>query len=145
MTAKEIHDYIIDTFTHFEGIKTVIVAGHKKVNDAFLNDAEYPLLWFMWPPQRKVIYAADIRKIRWSFDMYVLKHAQFDDEETTTQNYDDCQEIAEKVFEKLEIDAYVYRDFEFDTTENTEEWLPKEQYGMDNCNGWYIPMSLVTV
>lgn len=145
MTQKEIKQYLIDTFTDFEGIKTVIVAGHKTVNDEFLNNAEYPLLWFMWPPQRKRIYNADWRKYQWSFDMYVLKHAKFDDDETIEQNFDDCQEIAQSVFLKLEEAAYQEHIFEFDDTENTGEWLPKEQFGMDNCNGWYIPISIVTV
>lgn len=145
MTSEEIKSYLVDTFTDFEDIKTVIVAGHQKVTDAFLNDAEYPLLWFMWPPQRKTIYDADIKKKKWSFDMYVLRHANFDDEEQINTNFDVCQVIAEMVLNKLEFDAYDLRQFEFIEDENTGEWLPKEQYGNDNCNGWYIPLSIVTV
>ena len=144
MTQSEIKTYLIDTFTGFAGIETVIVAGHQKVTDNFLNNADYPLLWFMFPPQKKRIYHADMPKYKWSFDMYVLENAAFDDEQKTEQNFDACAEIAEMVFLQLQSDAYRLRLFEFDDTENTNEWLPKEQYGSDNCNGWYIPISIVT-
>jgi hypothetical protein len=144
MTVESIKAYLLDNFIGFEGIETVVVDTSDKVNEAFLNNVDYPLLWFMFPPQRRRVYRGDIRVWKWTFDMYVLKNANPDDEPLIEANYTACSVLAEKVLEKLELDAYESHDFDFDEVDNTEEWLPKSQYGGDNCNGWMIPLSIFT-
>ena len=54
-------------------------------------------------------------------------------------------EIAEKIFAKMQLDADDNRLFEFDEETDVEEWQPKEYYTADSNNGWFIPLSIMTV
>ena len=144
-TTTEIKNYLINTFTDFEGIKTVIVGSYDEVTERTLNDIQYPAIWVMYPFSRTKKWHADIPRWRWKIEALILKHAKIEDKATIQQNFDDCQHLGEYFISKLYADSYGSDgEWLFDDVDDVEEWQPKEQYGLDNCNGWLIPISFLT-
>jgi hypothetical protein len=145
-TQSEIKQYFEETFTDYEGIKTVIVGGYDKVTEATLSNIEYPAIWIMSPFSRKPFIMAGMPRWKWSLDALVLMYAEQADEERIAQNFDDTQALGEIFIKKLYEDATESDSelFDFDDVENVEEWQPKQQYGTDNCNGWLIPITIIT-
>jgi hypothetical protein len=128
------------------GIETVIVGDTTMVNQSVLNNMVYPLLWVMYPFEREKLYNADVPKVRWNVELLVLKHAKPDETTVIEQNFDDCQVLGEALLSKMRADSKLDfgKSFAFDEVSDVKTWMPKEQYGMDNCNGWLIPLSFLT-
>lgn len=147
MTIKDLKTFIKDTIstTKFGDVKSIEIGNYEMITEKYLNDIAYPLVFFMFPPERQTIYLHDIRKVRWSFDVAVLMNAKFDDLERIESNQEETEKIAKRVFAAFEDAAEDDNRIQFYETDNTEKWIPKEHFGGDNCNGWLIPMSIITI
>lgn len=145
-TQSEIENYLKTTFTDYIGIKTVIIGDYDDVTESVLNNMEYPALWVMSPFSRRRIWLADVARWKWEIEALILMHAKPDEKERIRQNFDDTQVLGEAFITKLYIDSVGSNgeDFIFDDVDNVGEWQPKTQMGNDNCNGYLIPISIIT-
>lgn len=141
--TADIKAFFKTNFQGFEGINDVVVERYSKVQDRQNSKIKYPLMWVMYPFNKRPIYENG-PKYRWDFDILILMTAPQDDDTRIENNFNATESLAEKFIHKLEELAKSTRDFEFDQNKDVGEWLPKDQFSPDNDNGYLIPITIKT-